>query len=141
MTLRRYYHGPARLVGVPPVGLAYQRYDEQLAYVGNPHALDPLEAELTATLRAGHRVWLLGDPLTVGTNGPVVPPALRDWLGPASVAVWEQTIDAFLVQHAAALAAYDPAADLGQPVSRYERPLLYKGHGWRAVPPAAAGLR
>ncbi len=140
-TLLRYYHGPARVVGVPPVPtLAYQRSDEQVPFMVDPRrSLGPVQADVSAALRAGHHVWLLADPLVVGPDGPILPAtrAVQGWSGAYYTAAWRLMVDSYVVRHAASLKAYDPSAepdangDPARPVSRYEDPLLYEAAGWR----------
>ena len=145
VTLRRYYHGPASLVGVPPIRLDYQRTDDVLPFIHDPRSLEPLEAQLAAALHGGHRLWLVTDRLVIGPDAP--PPPSADPAGYSTGAhytlAWTRTIDTFLVRHAADLKAYGlPAGDGGVgPISIYERPTLYEAHGWRTVPLELRGAK
>ena len=65
ISFERYYHGANRWMTVPPLDFhKFHRYDLLKAIESHPdESLEPLLEAIRQTLRAGHRVWLVGPAL------------------------------------------------------------------------------
>ncbi len=61
ISLNRYYHGPARMMTVPPLeDHSVHRYDLVMQAMMAKDPLRPLFEAMTNTLRQGGRIWLVG---------------------------------------------------------------------------------
>ena len=81
----RYYHGPGTPVTIPPMtDLRYQQFDRLARAMNDPHAIDPVLAEVAAVARVHGRVWVIRpDYVTLfdrpGEPLPVPPTASHGW--------------------------------------------------------------
>jgi hypothetical protein len=79
ITFSRYYHGPASWDTLPPLAdHTLHRYDLVLDNMKDTNSLAPVLDKITATLRSGHRVWIVGQlewPPDVSQVPPVLPAA------------------------------------------------------------------
>jgi len=106
ITFNRYYHGPAAWNTVPPLNdHTSHRYDQVLARMKTPDAMQPLYDKISATLRSGHRVWFVGA-VTVPTAGAPMPadplsPPLKysGWSDRPYDIVWENQVVQYLGNH------------------------------------------
>ena len=59
--MNRYYHGPARMMTVPPLDdHTVHRYDVMMEIMSKPDPLRPLFDAIADTLKRGGRIWLVG---------------------------------------------------------------------------------
>lgn len=100
-----------------------------------PDAVAPVLAQMEATLRAGHRVWLSGLRLAPQDDSvPAAPPPARMLDGKFAENIdyydaWTLQAGYLLREHATSLSEV-PVYD-GQPVLQYERLPLTVFEGWR----------
>jgi hypothetical protein len=60
VTFKRYYHGEVRWTTIPEISFfEYNKFDQLLKYMTDRHVVEPLNADLSAVLREGHRVWVI----------------------------------------------------------------------------------
>ena len=127
--MNRYYHGPAPWVTLPPIDdfrtHRYDLYKERMAEV------DPIRAVLdrmAATLRGGHRVYLVGglDFLGPGQAPLVLPPAPESrygWSEAAYGAAWSAQAAFVLQSHAN---SFEPVGvPHAGPVNQFENVRLF----------------
>jgi hypothetical protein len=106
ITFDHYYHGAAEAVTVPPIAdHRLHRYDLVLQQMRLPNAMQPVLEKVARTLRAGHRVWLIGNPI-VPPNGDIstydpANGAAGDRRGtPNYYAFWAMQVSELLLHHA-----------------------------------------
>ncbi len=136
VTADRYLKGAVPWYTIPPLSdLRFQAYQPIMAQMRAEAPLAPILAQAEATLRAGHRVWLLGD-LQVPPKGQLVPKLARvredgkGWRGsPAFYMVWVMEVTAFLQEHATRSASIPVKVD--QPSINFETLPLRVVEGWR----------
>jgi hypothetical protein len=138
VSFNRYYAGTARWLTLPDLpDHRVHRYDLLKVRMVDRHPIDDVLAAVAATLRSGHRVWLVGGARwpKPGEAVPSLPPApfapegWHDW--PYTTA-WSQQLGSFLQGHAVhAVAVAVPA---GGPVNDLEDLPLVVADGWRGVP-------
>jgi len=79
ITFSRYYHGPTPWETLPPLAdHTLHRYDLFLEGMKDTNCLTPVLDKVAATLRAGHRVWIVGQlewPPDVSEVPPILPAA------------------------------------------------------------------
>jgi hypothetical protein len=135
VSFNRYYRGPASWTTLPDLPEHdVHRYDLLKARLAAPHPIDDVLALVQRTLRAGHRVWLVGQVHLPppGQAPPVLPPAPASpagWHDFPYVESWAMQLGAMLRAHAGALARVPvPSPD---PVSPLEDMTLAVAAGWR----------
>ena len=106
ITFEHYYHGAAEDVTVPPIAdHRLHRYDLVLQQMLRPDAALPVLEKVERTLRAGHRVWLVGEPI-VPPNGDIAQwdpanGATGNRIGtPNYYAYWAMQVSELLLHHA-----------------------------------------
>jgi len=135
VTFQRYYRGPVAWATLPPLAdLRIHRYDLLKQAMASPAPLDPVFETLSAALRAGRRVWLIGGlpPARPDQPAPSIPPAPHPdwgWMGAPYMIAWGQQAAHFLGSHA--LAAEEVTLPPRGPVSSYENVPLIVVSGWR----------
>jgi len=138
VTFNRYYHGPTPWNTIPPLeDHAFHRYDLFKLRMQDPQALQPLMAQLQATLQSGHRVWLVGS-ITLTNTAPAISSALnqRGSRDAAFSSVWSQQVGHEFLAHASVgHVVLDP---MPVPVSPLEIVCVYFFDGWKAPAPAVA---
>ena len=135
VSFNRYNRGPANWMTLPDLPEHdVHRYDLLKARLAAPHPIDDVLALVQRTLRAGHRVWLVGQ-LRLPPPGqapPVLPPAPASragWHDFPYVESWAMQLGAVLRAHAGVLARVPvPSPD---PVSPLEDMTLAVAAGWR----------
>jgi hypothetical protein len=104
VTFQRYYHGVTPWMTLPPLSdLSLHRYDLLKAEMQNPDALRPLLEQVSAALRDGHRVWLVGRIPLDGHPPPAIQPAPNNswgWHLFPYTQVWAAELGYFLTLHA-----------------------------------------
>jgi hypothetical protein len=140
VSFNRYYRGPAPWVTLPEIpDHRVHRYDLLKARLADPHPLDDLLDAVAATLRSGHRVWLVGSPawprpeeaIAILPPAPLSPAGWRDF---PYVIDWERQLGRFLQRRAILVTKVPVPVD--EPVDRLENLSLTVVQGWK--PPAAA---
>ena len=136
ISLHRYYHGPARLMTVPPIeDHLVHRYDLFKRCMETADPLGPVFDAIGSTLRAGGRVWFVGAPrpLRPGEVLPDLPPVTAgpggQWPFGRYAEGWGLQAGEFVNSHAINSVAV--AIPAGQPVSGFENPALRCFDGWR----------
>ncbi|MFM2294867.1 MAG: hypothetical protein RLZZ350_1280 [Verrucomicrobiota bacterium] len=141
-TFERYYRAPAPWDAVPPVRAAklgtnqapdfFFRVTEQMT---NPAALRPQLAKISATLQAGHRVWVVGW-LSLPEFGTPYPPDLppaplraTGWSDTPYTLHWNDQIANFLVQHSRELGRVSVPSPVA--LDWHENVELFRATGWR----------
>jgi len=103
ITFARYYHGPAAWQTLPPLeDHRVHHFEAVNAQMRHPDVLQPVMERLAATLRTGHRVWLVGsvEIPPAGQAPPVSlgPPPLRGWGWSQAPYIinWNDQVEVFL---------------------------------------------
>lgn len=135
----RYYHGPAGWMTVPPIGFhRFHRYDIMMRQMMLPDQTFParqVTAQAGETLRAGHRVFVVGWfelPSAAKPIAPMLPAPLPEsdpWPANAYLTQWSLMVGDFLSQHSTALAQV--RVEPRGVVNRYENAKLFAVSGWR----------
>lgn len=132
---QRYGRGPAPWVTVPDLDdHRFHRYDLVKARMAEPDPLRDVFGAIERTLRAGGRVWVLGEPAfpRPGEPVPVPPPAPAPdtgWQDVPYLESWSLQLGAFLRDHTATGARVP--VPRGGPVNGFERLDLLVFQGWR----------
>jgi hypothetical protein len=107
LTFSRYYHGSAPWQTLPPLpSHLTHSYDLILKQMSDTNSLAPVLDKISATLRSGHRVWIVGllPDLQPGSAEPPVlpPPPLpgSGWSDTAYNVSWSARTEFYLVRHA-----------------------------------------
>jgi hypothetical protein len=136
ISFERYYKGVAPWSTLPPLDdHRFHRFDVINQKLRQTNIIQPVLEKMAETLRAGHRVWLLGmlDIPAAGTPSPpeLPPPPLPGWGWSQTPYLqnWQRQVTSFLSQHAKEfeLAALPAAGD----VNPNENLKLAKADGWR----------
>jgi hypothetical protein len=143
ITFRRYYHGAAPYVTIPPIeDLRLHRVDIAKRQMMSVDPMAPLLRRMAEVLRTGHTVWLIGsiDFVPPGRQPLIVPPGYDGpdgWVGAGFYTAWSEQAS-FLVQaHAGSLKPV-PVPSCDQPVVQYEDVPLSAIRGWRSGPAVSA---
>ncbi len=136
LTFARYFHGPTPWETLPPLAdHSIHRYDLVLDAMKDTNSIAPVLEKISATLRAGHRVWVVGlleMPATNGVAPPVLPPPpLKDygWSDTPYLGSWAARTTFFLMQHGARFGSLPD--DDGGAVILQENLHLFLAEGWR----------
>lgn len=137
ITFRRYYHGKADWITIPPFSFhGFHRYDLLKEKMMSSRPMAPVLEGIQRVLQEGHRVFWVGD-LFVPIEGEVPldpPPAPRapwGWDDGPYYYSWGLQA-AYLIQSNAREAA-QIEVPLEQPVSGFEETSLYMFGGWRGA--------
>lgn len=136
ITFARYFHAPTPWETLPPItDHATHRYDLVLDAMKDTNSLAPVLEKISATLRAGHRVWVVGRlpaPPADGSAPPGLPPpplAGYGWSDMPYTASWAARTGFFLAQHSA---RFGSLPDTGEGmVNPQENLQLFLAEGWR----------
>ena len=122
VSFRRYYHGAAPWMTVPPIAdVRYHRFDLVKDEMQKPQAMAPVLEQMERTLRSGHRVFLLGRmPTWELAQNPKEP---------TIAIVWGNQVVSFLQTHATSTQNYAESAD-ALPVNPFEDMRLITLSGW-----------
>jgi hypothetical protein len=135
MTFARYYKGPTPWVTLPDIPEHdLHRYDAVKEKMLEPESIRPVLDRIVNTLRAGQRVWLVGQLgfLSPGEEPGYLAPPPQGWLGwneTPYLTLWSRQV-AFLIQRRAERIS-QVAVPSGGPVSHYENLPLFVAQGWR----------
>jgi hypothetical protein len=110
ITFTRYYHGTTPWTTLPDLGpLRMQRYDIFKQRMEEAEPIRPVLERVAATLRSGHRVWIVGGLPPLGPDElpgnvpplPKSPPIPRELLNESPyLNVWERQLTYVLLHHA-----------------------------------------
>ena len=130
VTFDRYYHGSAPWVTIPPMRVInLHRYDLLQQQLQNPDATVPIREQIAATLRAGGRVWLVGNLPRLTDVEPEFAALRREKLNTTGhYVLWTYEVGYFLQQHEGRRQAVTIASD--KPI-RLEEVTLGVAEGWR----------
>ncbi|TMQ63741.1 MAG: glycosyltransferase family 39 protein [Candidatus Eisenbacteria bacterium] len=135
VSFRRYYKGTADWTTLPPLeDLRIHRYDLLKAAMARSNPIDPVLEKVTATLKSGHRLWLIGvfpDPRDVEEPAvlPPAPHASSGWYCAPYIITWGRQISYLLKSHV--LRAEVLPTGAGRPVNPYENLAVVVVSGWR----------
>jgi hypothetical protein len=136
ITFDRYFHSRSPWTTLPPLAdHATHRYDQVLDEMKNTNSLTPVLEKISATLRAGHRVWVVGLMDFPATNSAepsaLPPPPLKDfgWSDTPYIGSWRDRTAFFLAQHSLKFEDATPRGD-SAPIFQENLRLLC-AEGWR----------
>jgi hypothetical protein len=137
VSFARYYHGPTPWTTLPPLDdYTLHRYDQFKQQMQTVDPLRPVQNNVAATLKNGHRLWLVGRfPWGTPPPPPVQPAPDNPWGWydlPYSLAWGAQTAD-FVAAHAER--RQDALPGITNGVSRFEALPVTVATGWRADSP------
>lgn len=97
----RYYHGSTPWITVPTMSEhRVHRYDLMKAKMLETDPLSDVRSEIQQTLKAGHRVWIVGGARPLDPNMPHLGPAPNPYFGWAGyMSYWSMEIGSFLNEH------------------------------------------
>jgi hypothetical protein len=138
LTFARYYHGGAIWKTLPPLeDYRYHRYDLVRQKLQMTNAIQPVLETAEATLRSGHRIWIVGDvPILNSINPPPadLPPAPNGpngWLDSPYTHAWGTKLGYLLASHATnATRLVDPSIQRPKP---WENMGLTVVSGWNEL--------
>jgi hypothetical protein len=129
----RYYHGQAAWTSLPTIPfVAYFRYDMMKERMMSVNPIDPVLARIDGTLRAGHRVWVVGDiaDLPEGRTPQRLTPAPHPkygWSDAVYITQWSAELSYFLQTHAKRGTAFNPPGPASVSQYEYESYRVYEG--------------
>ena len=136
ITFSRYYHGPASWETLPPLAdHTLHRYDLFLEGMKNTNSLTPILDKITTTLRAGHRVWIVGQlewPPDVSEVPPILPAAPLPgygWSDLPYMGSWVWRTSYLLAKHSD---RFNPVQIPDDGTPKFQENLhLFMAEGWR----------
>jgi hypothetical protein len=136
----RQYSGPTPWITIPPlVDHRFHRYDLFKAKMILENPVQPVFERIVATLRAGNRVWLVGEIPLSQTPPPEIRPAPNNpwgWLDDPYSDVWGAQVGYFIAMHATRGEVIPIPSPT--PVSSLENVQLTAVVGWQEAPAAQA---
>jgi hypothetical protein len=132
----RYFKSTTPWQTLPPLAdHTLHRYDLVLAQMQDTNSLAPVLDKISATLRGGHRVWMIADRMRIPAAGafeppPPPPPPLKNsgWSdGPYSIS-WAARTGFFLARHSE---HFEELQTSNAAVSIQENLHLFMAQGWR----------
>jgi hypothetical protein len=138
VTWRRYYNGATPWTAIPPLKFyRWQRPDlvkELMMEADQMVPIEPVDSAIGRTLRAGNRVFLVGDlPVTTPGKIPLILPAApmpgNQWPSSKYTDQWAFAVSYFLQQHAATLTLIP--VDAPRRVNDFENLSLRVASGWK----------
>ena len=131
-----YYKGRAPWTTLPPLAdNSIHRYDLMKAAIEHPaDAVRPVFERIEATLRAGGKVWVVGElNATEPGHQPLIPAPAPDprfgWDEASYMIAWERLLGDYLQTHALGAQAMNPSENYR--VSGLETMGIYRVEGWR----------
>ena len=131
-----YYKGSAPWTTLPPLAdNTIHRYDLMKAAIETPaESVRPVFERVEATLRAGRRVWIVGDLNATAAGRPQLIPAPAPdprfgWDEASYMDAWERMLGDLLQAHAAGAQEIDPSP--GSRISGLENMAVYRVEGWQ----------
>jgi len=142
ITFDHYFKGPAAWTTLPPLAdHATHRYDLVQVQIQNTNAIRPVLERITATLRHGHRVWVLAgmgwmDIPEAETSAPPGLPAAplknSGWSEAPYTMVWDSQVSHLLGDHAVRFARVKNPTTGMQIIENTE---LFLAEGWKNQSP------
>lgn len=136
----RYFSGATPWNTLPPIAdHSTHRYDQVLEKMADTNSLAPVLEKISATLRGGHRVWIVGVLPDEPADRPepfVLPaPPLPEygWSDLPYMTSWAERTQFFLNHHAARFGQL--ALNPGAPANFQENLQLFMAEGWRTNAP------
>jgi hypothetical protein len=137
ISFHRYFPADIPWTTLPPLAdHSAHRYDLVRAQMQDTNSLAPVLEKISATLRAGHRVWVVEEQMNIPpANAPappvLPPPPLPDygWSDTPYTASWASRTGFFLAQHAVRFGDL-PGANDGA-VCFHEHLYLLVAEGWK----------
>jgi hypothetical protein len=141
-SFERYYRGPTPWITLPEV--RHRHFQDPASFKEKMSRQDPIRPELdriAATLRAGHRVWWVGDlwepdPAETGVELPPAPRAETGWDDGPYLRAWSTQAIAALAREARAIRSIVPRRE--GPVNPFENTQLFVAEPRRARGAAGA---
>jgi hypothetical protein len=130
-----YYKGATPWMTLPPISdHKVHRYDlvkEQMMLPGPADAVQPVLERMEATLKAGHRVWIVGTVVFLRPGETPLVARLGQDRSPEAdfYLAWSQHVGQFIQSHATRVDAV--AVPVGAPLGIYENVPLLRVEGWR----------
>ncbi len=135
ITFARYYRGSARWTTLPPIAdYRYHCYDLIKEKLQTPNAIAPVLEQVEATLRSGHRVWVVGEistPARMPADMPVAPNAPSGWLDDPYSSTWGKQLGYFLQHHATQVTQSGNGSTHSLPINPLENMTLRVASGWQ----------
>ncbi|HEY5042467.1 MAG TPA: hypothetical protein VIK53_10735 [Verrucomicrobiae bacterium] len=136
ITFDRYYKSATPWQTLPPLAdHTLHRYDLVLGQMLDTNSLAPLLDKISATLRSGHRVWVLADRMRIPAANAFEPPALpppplknSGWSDGPYSASWTARTGFFLSRHSE---HFEELQISNAAVSFQENLHLFMAQGWR----------
>jgi hypothetical protein len=134
VSFQRYYHGRAPWMTLPPLeDVRIHRYDLIKRQIASENPMSPVLEKAAATLKSGHRVWVVGGLrfLQSGERLPTLAPAPHagTWSDSPYSTLWSMQVGYFIQNHAENLGLVPVPVE--GPVNRYENLPLLLAEGWR----------
>src|SRR6266480_139622 len=132
ISFNRYYHGAKRWITVPDIAdHRIHRYDLMQKKMTEFFPLDDVKKDITATLKYGNRVWIvgiIGKPLERSeTLLTPAPDPQFGWQLPFYINAWSRELGTFLRRHAGRV---NPIVRKEKSVSDWEDSQLFVCEGW-----------
>jgi len=135
VTFAYYYNGVAPWTTLPAVAdYRYFRYDLIKEKLQTPKVVTPVFERVEATLRSGHRVWVVGEisvPSTAPSDPPVAPSGPAGWLDDPYSTVWGKQLGYFLRHHATNTTVVMDGSASFIPINPMEKMTLTVASGWQ----------
>jgi hypothetical protein len=143
LTFARYYNGNLAWKTLPPLDdYRFHRYDLLKPKMQMTNAIQPVLEQVEATLRAGHRIWIVGDntipksPTTPPADLPPAPYGPGGWFDALYTLAWGEKFGYLLATHATnSVTIIDPVTN---PLPPWENLGLTVVSGWADVAPTNA---
>ncbi len=137
ITFAHYFHGSMTWETLPPLtDHSLHRYDLVLKEMADTNSLAPVLDKMSATLRSGHRIWVVGlinfaDSISAGEPSVLPPPPLPGygWSDTPYMGSWSARTAYFLARHSEHFEIV-PVPDDGAP-NFQENLRLFRAEGWR----------
>jgi len=136
ITFNRYFKSTTPWQTLPPLAdHTLHRYDLVLSQMQDTNSLAPLLDKISATLRGGHRVWVIADRMKIPAANAFEPPVLpppplknSGWSDAPYSASWAARTGFFLARHGE---NFEELQTSNAAVSFQENLHLFMAQGWR----------
>jgi hypothetical protein len=130
ITFNRYYRGQAHWVTVPPINShQVHRNDLVLEKMNEPEPMVPILNDITNTLQAGHKVWMVG--VMISSRPDSVRIKQSDKRLISHLYYWNAQVSSTLMDHC--IIGKDVEIPAGQPVSYFENLPVSLFSGYRST--------
>jgi hypothetical protein len=142
ITFSYYYKGVVKWTTLPPImDHRFHRYDLIKEKLQTPNAIVPVLEQVEATLRSGHRVWVIGEFSAPRTGAPppgdppVAPNGSSRWLDEPYSIAWGKRLAYLLKHHAAKTTLLVTASTNSILINPMEKMTLTVASGWQTNSP------